>query len=135
MNKETLRMQMLAGVITEGQYKQKLSLVEINEKSVYPFFDFDKHKVYVELDDIDSVLVYDFNILSEPIFSQDPEEDYDGEIELTFNEGESTLNGNSGKYVDYIDELITTRPNKYGFWEKWANEGYNTPDEPDYDEY
>jgi hypothetical protein len=29
MNKETLRMQMLAGIITEGQYKEKLNEEEI----------------------------------------------------------------------------------------------------------
>jgi hypothetical protein len=32
MNKETLRMQMLAGVITEGQYKAKLEEIESKEK-------------------------------------------------------------------------------------------------------
>ena len=32
MNKETLRMQMLAGVITEGQYKEKLQEIETKEK-------------------------------------------------------------------------------------------------------
>ena len=31
MNKETLRMQMLAGVITEGQYKKKLNEVTVGE--------------------------------------------------------------------------------------------------------
>ena len=32
MDKETLRMQMLAGVITEGQYKAKLEEIEAKEK-------------------------------------------------------------------------------------------------------
>jgi hypothetical protein len=34
MNKETLRMQMLAGIITEGQYKEKLNEEEIPQITV-----------------------------------------------------------------------------------------------------
>jgi hypothetical protein len=41
MNKETLRMQMLAGIITEGQYKEKLNEEEIKYVTleVLPSFD------------------------------------------------------------------------------------------------
>ena len=34
MNKETLRMQMLAGIITQGQYKEKLNEEEIKPKEI-----------------------------------------------------------------------------------------------------
>ena len=121
--------------IDPAELNQGVDIKEIIDNRMHPFFDFEQNKAYVELDDIDSVLVYDFDILSSPINSQDPEEDYNGEISLTFNEAESQLNNGVEKYIDYINELISTRPSNYGFWEKWAKEGYNAPDEPDYDEY
>ena len=121
--------------IEPEDFNQGVDIKEIIDNRMHPFFDFEQNKAYVELDDIDSILVYDFEILSSPINSQDPEEDYDGEISLTFNEGESQLNNGIEEYIGYIKDKITSRPNIYGFWEKWANEGYNAPDEPDYDEY
>jgi len=57
MNKETLRMQMLAGIITEGEYKVKLNeSVEDLEKKVFNFFNSPKvnalvSKISNQLDD------------------------------------------------------------------------------------
>jgi hypothetical protein len=57
MNKETLRMQMLAGIITEGEYKVKLNeSVEDLEKKVFDFFNSPKvnalvSKISNQLDD------------------------------------------------------------------------------------
>ena len=57
MNKETLRMQMLAGIITEGEYKVKLNeSVEDLEKKVFNFFNLPKvnalvSKISNQLDD------------------------------------------------------------------------------------
>jgi hypothetical protein len=41
MNKEQLRMQMLAGIITEGQYKKMLNEAFINDKGELEDFDFE----------------------------------------------------------------------------------------------
>ena len=92
--------------------------------NMHPFFDFKDYKAYVELVDIDSVLVYDFEIGSTPINSQNPEEDYDGDVSFSFNEAESELNNGIEEYVDYIGDEISMNPDKYRFWEKYYDEGY-----------
>jgi len=112
-------------------FKQSLDIKEIVDE-MHPFFDFKNHKAYVELVDIDSVLVYDFEIGGTPINSQDPEVGYDGDISLTFNEDESQLNNGIDEYVNYIGDEISMNPDKYRFWEKYYDEGYGEPDEPDY---
>jgi len=88
--------------IEPENFKQSLDIKEIVD-DMYPFFDFKNHKAYVELVDIDSVLVYDFEIGGTPINSQ-----------------------------DYIGDEISMNPDKYRFWEKYYDEGYGEPDEPDY---
>lgn len=111
---------------------QGVDIKEIIDNRMHPFFDFEQNKAYVELDDIDSVLVYDFEIGGTPINSQDPEVGYDGDISLTFNEDESQLNNGIDEYVNYIGDEISMNPDKYRFWEKYYDEGYGEPDEPDY---
>jgi hypothetical protein len=44
VNKETLRMQMLAGIITESQYKAKLNEEMLNENEEYVPYQFDDEK-------------------------------------------------------------------------------------------
>jgi len=48
MNKETLRMQMLAGIITESQYKDMLNEVFINDKGELEDFNFEDNNLLSE---------------------------------------------------------------------------------------
>ena len=82
---------------------------EIIDNHMRPHFDFNQNKMYVELDDIDSVLVYDF--------------DYSGgELRLTFDRTapETKLNYGVDKYIDYIDSEVTRNPDKYDFSQKMS---------------
>jgi hypothetical protein len=54
MNKETFRMQMLAGIITEGQYKEKVTKIE--EESLYELDDKEKEVVDDIKDEINDVV-------------------------------------------------------------------------------
>lgn len=87
---------------------------EIIDNHMHPHFDFNQNKMYVELDDIDSVLVYDF--------------DYNGgELRLTFDRTapETKLNYGVDKYIDYIADEVKMDPNKYDFSHKMAQHRQN----------
>ena len=75
-----------------------------------PSFDFSNDKMYVELRDLDSVLVYDFDYIR-------------GELRLTFNRNapETKLNNGVDKYIDYIDDKVTENPDKYDFNQKMSD--------------
>ena len=83
---------------------------EIIDNYMNPSFDFSNDKMYVELRDLDSVLVYDFDYIR-------------GELRLTFNRNapETKLNNGVDKYIDYIDDKVTENPDKYDFNQKMSD--------------
>lgn len=89
MNKETLRMQMLAGVITESQYKAKLNENQVNNKYVVRDEELsDQYGDFYAID-IDKALDY---------LKQFDNEDVDAETFVFDDEG-------WGEFEQYLDDV------------------------------
>ena len=114
MNKETLRMQMLSGVITEGEYKTKLQEKEsLNENFVgmgainNPFAD-RKKETYE--DAFEHFLSQKYNLNEEmedeikEVASDDVYDDIASELGLTNDEFDEALN-NSMAELDIIERI------------------------------
>lgn len=130
MTQEQLRMQMLAGIITEGQYKEKLNEIKINK----PGF---KKKDYIIKDEIDDdgdpvepyiathlFLEYLYNLLSQAGYKipEDFEEAieaqaYDTDIAYLDNDDPESLdyfeNFNLQDAIDMVNEILED----WGDWE------------------
>ena len=106
--------------IDENEINGDMNYIKnIIDNHTSPFFDFKTNKVIFEIEDLDSVLVYDIVDYTPERPSSNPEEDVDGEIVLNFNEAESTLANGIDDYIDYVEETVTHGKHQAEFWEEF----------------
>lgn len=82
MNKETLRMQMLAGIITEGQYKEKLNEIEdlSSPETFQKFIDQIPNEKYFYIGDEEADWAFNREELPEPYNWEAFDDDSDGDL-------------------------------------------------------